>query len=609
MSGLIGVVSFKRSVDKFQSDAEKMLKAIKPRGKEGTKISFGDHAIIGASNFYKIKGEQTAQPLAFFLNQTEYTIGFDGQIYNRHDLKDELEKRGHEFETDSDAEIALKAYVQWGAGALNRFSGVYAFVIFNKQENELFLARDRFGIKPLYYTVFDDVLAFASEIKGLLAHKDIKPILDLSAISELIGLGPAHEGGSGILKDIYEIKPAHCATFNKDGFSEHKYWELESKEHTDDFDTTVEKTRELILNAINSQLTAPEDLCCFLSGGVDSSSIVSLASRKLGSVKTFSLEYEGNDKYFKPNDFQPNSDKEFIQKVVDEFQTEHEIVHITTKELVEQLEEAALIRDQPGMGDVDSSLLHICKKLTSKYHIATSGECGDEVFGGYPWFHRKDESDNVMFPWAKNLEFRQNLLSSELLKSINIIKYIEEKYEKTKASLVKTPFESSKERKLREMSGVTFAWFMYTLGERSERIGMSQALEIRMPYCDHKLVEYVWNVPWKFKAYEGREKGLMRKALEGLLPKEVLWRKKSPFPKTHNPEFEELVKTRAKEILDDPTSLSLKVINKNFILETMKQPSDYGKPWFGQLMATPQLYAYIIQLEAWLRHYGVKIEV
>lgn len=473
----------------------------------------------------------------------------------------------------------------------------------------MFIARDRFGIKPIYYTIFSNVLLISSEIKGLLAHSKVSAELDLDGVSELIGLGPAHEGGSGILKNIYEIKPAHCAIFNKDGFHEHKYWELENRKHNDTLTATIEKTRELIINAINNQLDLKEDACFFLSGGVDSSSIIAVAAEKLKKIKTYSIEYEGNEEHFKPSDFQPVEDCKNTKLIVDKFDTDHTIVKITTEDLIDNLEEVAIIRDQPGMGDIDSSLLFVCRKISEKYNIAFSGECGDEVFGGYPWFHRKEKEDQKIFPWARNLEFRHDLISEKFLKLVDISSYIKGKYEKSKFSVPPSLFESDEERSLREMNSVTLDWFMYTLGERSERIGMSQMLEIRMPYCDHKLVEYAFNIPWRFKAYDKREKGIMRKALEDIVPKDVVWNKKSPFPKTHNPKFEEAVKEKVIKILKDPDSLVSSLVNTEFLLGLTEKKSDYARPWFGQLMAEPQLYAYIIQMEAWLRHYKVKVDV
>jgi asparagine synthase (glutamine-hydrolysing) len=609
MAGIAGVVSVRKNVLEERDSVGKMVDKIRTRGKEGVKFSAGEHAIIGVSNFYKMAGEQSLMPLSYFVGENEYILAFDGEIFNKDAIKSELESRGVKIETGAAPEILLKSFVEWGPGCLEKLNGVFAFVVWDKKRSELFMARDRFGIKPLYYTIFDDTLIFASEIKALLAHEAVRPVLDADGITEVVVLGPAHTPGSGIFKNIYEMLPAHFAFFGRDGFSARKYWSLENKEHADSLDDTIEKVRELTFGAINRQLEADEDLCCFLSGGVDSSTIVALAAQKFPKLRTYSLEYEGNDEFFRPTEYQPDSDEFYIQKMVDEFSTDHEIVRISNRELLDLLADATIARDAPGMGDVDSSLHYICGEVAKDFHIAMSGECGDEVFGGYPWFFRDEDLKRKMFPWAKNIGFRKSLLAPNLAGEIDAEKILTNKYEASVRAVPRADFDADDEYARRQFAAINFEWFMYTLGERSERIGMDNTLFIRMPYCDHTLVEYVWNIPWEFKAYDGREKGLLRKAAETILPHEVAWRKKSPFPKTHNPEFERLARERALSIISDPSSSVSKLINPAFVRETAAAKSDYRKPWFGQLMATPQLFAYVIQLDAWLRHYDVKIEV
>ena len=231
------------------------------------------------------------------------------------------------------------------------------------------------------------------------------------------------------------------------------------------------------------------------------------------------------------------------------------------------------------------------------------------MFGGYPWFHRKEDFEANVFPWAKNVELRRSLISPGLINPNEISDYIYAKYNASTAGTPRNAEDSAEEARRREIAYLNLNWFMYTLGARSERIGMNCGLEIRMPYCDHRLVEYVWNIPWNYKAYEGREKGLLRMVFDGILPEDVLWRKKSPFPKTHNPEFEDMAGQRVLEILSDKNSPVCGLINEDYIFDLMRRPSDYGKPWFGQLMATPQLYSYIIQLNHWLKKYNIKIEI
>lgn len=612
MSGIAGLVNIQRKTAAELENVRSMTEAMKRRGGKSLKVLSFDYGILGCSNFETNEGSEKSVPLSVKTDNGEYAICFDGLIYNSDELRSELDRRGIRCtENASDAELVLHAYIKWGSGCLKKLNGIFAVVIWSADGRELFMARDRFGIKPLYFTLRGDMLLFASEIKGILAHPMMEAVLDKRGICEVMGLGPAQTQGCGIFRDIREILPAHCATFNRSGFKTYRYWSLTSQKLTDSFDDCLEHARTLVFDAVNSQLEAKgRSLCFFLSGGLDSSAITALAAKKYGDgVNTFSLKYVDNDEYFQPTEYQPESDDYYINVMSEKFRTNHRIITVNNASLVSMLTDAVCARDLPGMGDVDSSLYFLCKAMGEEFSGALSGECADEVFGGYPWFHRKEDFEANVFPWARNIELRKSLISPELMQPDEISDYIYSSYNSSIADTPRCAEDGAEEARRREISHLNLNWFMYTLGARSERIGMNCGLEIRMPYCDYKLAEYIWNVPWHFKAYNEREKGLLRMIFSGVLPDEVLWRKKSPFPKTHNPEYEGIVRQAVTEILSDSSSPVLDLINRDYITEVMQQPSDYGKPWFGQLMATPQLYAYIIQLDFWLRKYKIKIQL
>ena len=611
MSGITGIVNLQRKIDSEVENIRNMTSVLSHRGKAATKIKNGGNGVFGCAAFEHTATADKQIPLSVKVDGCEYTICFDGLIYNSQELKDLLERKRVNSQEMSDPELCLVAFIKWGAGCLQRINGVFAFTVWNPKTLELFLARDRFGTKPLYYTIKGDNLVFASEIKGILAHPSVKPVLDKAGVCEVMGLGPAQTMGNGIFSGIHEILPGCCATFNRNGFNSHRYWTLVSEPCSCSFDECLEETKRLTFNAIESQLEEKgRKLCFFLSGGLDSSAITALAAKKYGSdINTFSLAYRGNDEYFTSSEYQPETDDYYIAAMSDSFDTNHHIITVDNNSLCDLLFDAMKARDLPGMGDVDSSLYFLCREMGNEFNGALSGECADEVFGGYPWFHRTEDFEAKVFPWAKNIDLRRNLISPELISPDEISDYIYDKYNKSISDTPRCRNDNSEEARRREISYLNLNWFMYTLGARSERIGMNCGLEIRMPFCDYKLVEFLWNVPWEFKAYNGREKGLLRKAFEGVLPDEVLWRKKSPFPKTHNPEYEIMVRDMAKRILDDKNSPVRALVNDKYISELMGQPSDYGKPWFGQLMATPQLYAYIVQLDMWLREYNIEIKV
>lgn len=611
MSGIAGIVSFQRKLSSELDKVRTMTERQTGRGGSVLKIKNAEYGVFGCTALIPCCDKEREIPCSIRRDGTEYTICFDGLLYNSDEIKQELMKRNIHTQEMEDAELVLHSYLRWGAGCLNRLNGVFAFSVWNSQSRELFLARDRFGIKPLYYTIKNGCLIFASEIKGILAHPDTNAVIDKDGICEVLGLGPAQTQGCGAFCGIYEILPAHFAVYNKNGYNQHRYWKLESRPFKESFEECLEETKRLTFDAVNSQLEEKgRNLSFFLSGGVDSSAIVALAARKSGDgINTFSLRYSGNDDYFTPTEYQPASDDYYIDLVRESCRTNHHIITVNNEDLVKHLTDAVDCRDLPGMADVDSSLYFLCKEMGASFNGALSGECADEVFGGYPWFHRREDFEADIFPWAKNIELRQNLVCPELLSGDDVAEYIYSRYNNSIADTPVCNADSAEEKRRREIAHLNLNWFMYTLGARSERIGMNCGLEIRMPFCDYRLVEYIWNVPWDYKTHNGREKGLLRTALDGILPDEVLWRKKSPFPKTHNPEYESIVKGMVYDIFNDKNSHIHGVLNEKYIRELMEQPSDYGKPWFGQLMAMPQLYAYVIQLEYWLKKYDITIKV
>lgn len=609
MSGIAGIANYRRNLYSELENLRNMTEILSKRGNSSLKIKNAEYALFGCTAMIYCDNPDKQIPLSVRRNGTEYTVCFDGLLYNSSELKDALSEKGFRCEDADDAELVLLSYIRWGAGCLNRLNGIFAFSVWNSESRELFLARDRFGIKPLYYTQKNGCIIFASELKGILANNDVEAVLDRDGLCEVLGLGPAHTCGCGVFKGINEILPGHFAVYNKNGFNCHRYWVLESKAFMGDFDECVEETKRLCFDAINKQLEQKNRrLAFFLSGGLDSSIITALAAKKFGEgIDTFSLRYIGNDEFFTPTEYQPASDDYFIDIVSRECQTNHNIITVDNDSLIDYLTDAVDCRDLPGMADVDSSLYFLCREMGTEHNGALSGECADEIFGGYPWFHRKEDFDADIFPWSKNTEHRRNLVCSDLLRGEEIVNYA---YDKYRQSIAETPVfygDTPEEKRRREIAYLNIRWFMYSLGARSERIGMNCGLEIRMPFCDHKIVEYMWSVPWDFKAWSGREKGLLRTAFEGILPQEVLWRKKSPFPKTHNPEYEYRVRDMACELLNNKNSRIYDIINKDYIFDIAKMSSDYGKPWFGQLMATPQLYGYLIQLEYWLKKYNVRI--
>lgn len=545
----------------------------------------------------------------------EYAITYNGQIYNTNELKNTLLENGFSFSTRSDTEILLKSYIHYGKDVVNHLNGIFAFAIWNTKTRELYMARDHFGVKPLFYTMADGGLIFASELKGVFEYPGVEKVIDDQGISELFGVGPAHTPGLTVYKDIYEIKPGHFAVYNESGLHIEEYWKLESKPHEEDFEETCEKVKGLLEDAISRQLVSDMPICTFLSGGLDSSIITHYTANYLKEkgeepLDTYSVDYVDNEKNFVKSDFQPNSDNHFIELMNKATYSKNHKVILDTPELAKALEDAMIARDVPGMADVDSSLYLFCKEVKKEKTVSIMGECADEIFGGYPWFFRADALSSGTFPWSIAIKERQKLLKPEISTKVNLKEYIDIRYNQTLSEVQILDNDSYDTAEKRKIQYLTMTWFMQTLLDRGDRMSMANGFEVRVPFCDYRLAEYMYNVPWEMKAYKGREKGLLRHIMKDILPKEIVERKKSPYPKTHNPTYLRAVKQMLTEIMKDYDSPINYLLNRDYIIDILNTDgASFTRPWFGQLMTGPQLMAYLCQVNMWLEKYQPKIEL
>ena len=551
------------------------------------------------------------QPITRHKFGSAYTIVYNGELYNTAELRDNLIRMGYIFKTHTDTEVILTGYMAFGSEFVKEMNGIFSFAIWDDNNKSLFLARDRFGVKPLFYTVRDNTIIFASEIKGLFVYPGVKPQLDAKGLSEVFGLGPAKSYGLGIFKNIYEVLAGNVMTFNCSGIHEEPYWSLISAPHKDTYEATVDKTSFLLNDAIKKQMISDIPICTFLSGGVDSSLITAICANELGKmdkkIETYSFDFAGNEKHFKSNSFQPSQDRPFVDVMVKHVGSKHTYLECDNLDLADNLYNAVDARDLPNMADVESSLLYFCQKVSAKTKVALTGECADEIFGGYPWFHNPEIMAANSFPWSKNMETRKLLLSDDLLASIDLDGYVQTAYEKSVAETPRLEGESKTEARRREIAYLNLKWFMVTLLDRMDRCSMYSGLEARVPFADHRIVDYIWNVPWEMKCPNGVVKGLLRDAGKGLIPDEILYRKKSPYPKTYHPDYEKLLGNRLLDILSDSNAPIRSLIDEKKVKTYLSSTSDYGKPWYGQLMAGPQLIAYMLQINYWLGKYKIEL--
>ncbi|OKP98210.1 asparagine synthase (glutamine-hydrolyzing) [Paenibacillus sp. P46E] len=613
MCGITGFIQWRGDLTQHSQLLVKMTETLENRGPDAAGTWISGPCALGHRRLSVIDPENGAQPMIARHDDKVYAIVYNGELYNAPELKIELKQRGHHFLTECDTEVLLHAYIEWGPDCTEKLNGIFAFAVWDSLRDQVFLARDRLGVKPLFYSQVDDVFVFGSEPKALLQHPKVKPAVGPEGLAEIFIIGPARTPGQGIYKDIFELRPGHAMIYSRNGIRKYAYWELTSYEHTDNVDETAARVRELLQDTLERQLVSDVPVCSLLSGGLDSSALTALAvdyynRTGQGQVDTYSVDYVDNDKHFKSHTFQPGADGPWIKRMVDELKTNHHYVAFDTPELVEALDNALYSRDLPGMTDVDSSLYLFCQEIKKNATVAISGEAADEIFGGYPWFHREEMLSSGTFPWAVAPKMRSELLSPEIREWIRPLEYLGDRYSDAVAEVPQLDGETGKQAQMRVMSYLNITRFMPTLLDRKDRMSMGVGLEVRVPYCDHRLVQYVFNIPWEIKTVGNREKGILRKALEGILPDDVLYRKKSPYPKTHNPAYLNAVRTQMLNILDDSSSPILPLIDAAKIREIAASPeSSSNLPWFGQLMSGPQLFAYLSQVNLWLRKYNVSI--
>lgn len=586
---------------------EEMLKTMTRRGPDASDWYQKENAALLHARLAVIDPEGGAQPMAYAQNAENYCIVYNGELYNTQKVRKQLQKLGHRFTGHSDTEVVLHAYAQWGEACLSKFNGIFAFAIWEEKKKRLFLARDRMGVKPLFYKLHQGGLLFASELKTILKYPTVKAQLDEEGAAQILLLGPGRVPGSGVFRDISELEPGCCGFYENGKLRIHRYWKLKDREHSESFEDTVAAVRELVTDAIRRQMVSDVPIGTFLSGGLDSSLITAICAeeeKKWGrKLSTFSVDYADNDRYFVPNKFQPNSDGDFIRLMQDTLQTDHYWCILTPEDLMDALEDSVAARDLPGMADVDISLLAFCRKIKERVTVALSGECADEIFGGYPWFRDKEIRDRDGFPWSQNIRQRSSMLAPALRNVVKAEAYVHDHYEKTCRESDILPGTAPEEARMKQMVNLNQRWFMQTLLDRKDRMSMYSGLEVRVPFCDHRIAEYLYGVPWEFKDHNGREKGLLRCAMEGVLPEAVLWRKKSPYPKTFDPAYLQMVSARLEKLLQDDHSPLFALVDKAAAGSLLT--AEYAWPWYGQLMKVPQTICYLLQIDSWLRMYHV----
>ncbi|MCM1567932.1 MAG: asparagine synthase (glutamine-hydrolyzing) [Roseburia sp.] len=615
MCGIAGFSNFsgnyREESGKWYGILQEMNRLQKHRGPDDENVFLSRHVGLSHVRLSILDPAGGRQPMERQLEGHKAILVFNGEIYNMPKLRQELQDKGIRFTTTCDTEVILMGYLLYGIDYVRQLNGIFSFAVWDETWEKLYLVRDRLGVKPLFYTLQQHTLIFSSELKGLLSYPGFEAVIDREGLCEVLGLGPAKTYGKGVFQNVKELPPGHILEYQGASFSLSPYWKLESSPHEDNWEQTVEYTRYLVTDAIKLQMLSDVPICTFLSGGVDSSLVTAVCSSELqkqGKVlDTYSFDFKDNDLNFKANAFQPSQDRPWVDCMVSYAHTNHHYLECSNQDLYEYLFKAVDARDLPCMADVEASMLFFCQKVAAHNKVTLTGECADEIFGGYPWFHKKECFEADCFPWSMDFAPRTMLLKDEVASLLPLEEYARAAYQATVSETPLLEGEAPEEKRRREISYLNLRWFMQTLLDRMDRTSMYTGLEARVPFADHRIVEYLWNVPWHMKCKDGVVKGLLREAAKGLLPDEVLYRKKSPYPKTYDPAYETLLKEELLHTLENPNAPLSSLIDLSKTRDYLKRPSDYGRPFYGQLMAGPQLLAYLLQMNYWLEKYRIRM--
>lgn len=595
---------------KWQQCLLSMKNSLLHRGPDDNDTLIYPHVGLAHSRLSIIDIAGGHQPMTKKFGEGHCSIIYNGEIYNTKELKEFLSHHHLNWETNCDTEVILNGYMAMGIDFFKQLNGIFSFAIYDEVLDSLILARDPLGVKPLFYQQTDTVFVFGSEPKALFAY-GIKPEVDADSFCEIFGLGPAHTPGSGVFKDTKELLPGQFLLLTPSCCTTGYFFQLHGAEHTDSYEETIEKVSFLVQDSIKRQMISDIPICSFLSGGLDSSLVSAFCQKELlaeGKVlNTFSFDFVDNGTNFKPNAFQSTLDRPYVDIMVKAIGSNHTYLECDNTTQADYLYKAVDARDLPCMADVESSLLYFCSLVAPQNKVALTGECADEIFGGYPWFHKEEMWQQNLFPWSYDLNTRTSLLTLDFLEPLHLPEYVQHAYD---TSIAQTPIfigDSPLEKRRREISWLNIRWFMATLLNRMDRTSMYSGLEARVPFADYRILQYVYNVPWEMKCRNGKTKNLLIESGKSVLPTEILHRKKSPYPKTYDTAYEKLLGNRLLERITDSASPLRPIIDKKKVETFIAGSLDYGKPWYGQLMAGPQMLGYLLQIDYWMNKYNLSV--
>lgn len=607
MCGIAGWIDWTKELSGENGMLKKMTDAIRHRGPDAEGFWLSGHAALGHRRLIVIDPDGGEQPMIYKDSANDVALTYNGEIYNYLELREQLTSLGHQFDTESDTEVLLHAYLQWDEKCVEHLNGIFAFAIWDQRRERLMLGRDHLGVKPLFYCERGDQIIFGSEIKSLLAHRDVRPELDGEGLSEVFGLGPMRTPGKAIFKDIEEVRAGHYMTFSKEGQETVQYWKLTSKEHKDDVEETVGTIKSILEDTVSRQLIADKPLVTMLSGGLDSSGLTAMAGREYErdgkTLSTYSIDFVNHDSDFEEDFLRRDLDEPWVKKVSEHVGTDHTSVVFPADKLVENLLVPMKARDLPGVGEIETSLYLLFEEMKKEATVALSGESADEVFSGYPWFHQEKYLNADIFPWLLNIGTIEKVLKTDIREKLDIPAYQKQKYQEALAELPELEGEDEREAKQRRMSYMFITRFLPFMLDRKDRASMMTGFEVRVPFCDYRLVEYLFNIPSSMKNIDDIEKGILRRAFADYLPEDVLYRRKSAYPSTKDDAYLKGVTDWMLGILDDPDAPILELVDADVVRGIADGRTDMPAS------SIRGLFDYLIQVNGWLKEYGISVRI
>ncbi|MEU9479392.1 asparagine synthase (glutamine-hydrolyzing) [Streptomyces sp. NPDC048191] len=610
MCGITGWVSFDRDLTTEATTLHAMTETMACRGPDDRGTWSEGPAALGHRRLAIIDLPGGRQPMSLDTPEGTLAMVYSGEAYNFTELRRELEGRGHRFRTDSDTEVVLHGYLEWGDAVAERLNGMYAFAVWDGRHDKLVMIRDRMGIKPFYYYPTPDGVLFGSEPKAVLANPLARRRITLDGLRELLVM--IKTPGHGIWDGMREVEPGTVVTVDRSGLSTRVYWRLTTRPHTDDRDTTIATVRSLLDDIVRRQLVADVPRCTLLSGGLDSSAMTAIAARQLAEqgeqVRSFAVDFVGQADNFVADELRGTPDTPFVHDVAKLADTDHQDIVLDAQSLADPAVRERVIRarDLPaGFGDMDASLLLLFRAIREKSTVALSGESADEVFGGYLQFFDEEARRADTFPWlvgmSRHMGDDTDVLRADFTKSLDLEGYVADGYRTAVAGIDRLDGESDFEYRMRQMGHLHLTRFVRALLDRKDRMSMAVGLEVRVPFCDHRLVEYVYNAPWALKSFDGREKSLLREAAADVLPRSVYDRVKSPYPSTQDPQYARALQEQAKELLSRPSHRVFDLVDR----DRLRQAAEREAPVCTQ--AARRGLERTLDLARWLEVYDPEV--